>query len=364
MNEIQKKSDDQRSLIESMAMRYGIEPSKFFNTLKRVIDPHNKASIEEVAAYLVIVKELNLNPLAGEAWMVPTKNGPRAMISFDGWAKIANSNPAYDGSGKPEYDYDEQGKLISCTVAIYRKDRSHPFYQTCFLKEWDTGTPVWNQKVHHMLFGRTFAQAIRFAFNVAGIIDHDEAKFWQDNGAEILEPDTSVVDAEYVEPVAAIEATVEPKTDQPEQTPATTTDDFIGQTSNGNGNSAKAEPVSTGTTVQYFETIKDNLPKLRLLAAELGLADADKKRKGTLVPFIESKLDTKSATQQPEVQETEVQQIEQVVTNDDIPGRDYNPDEQSGSADFEHGANQVQETAPKATLDLLDQLREHAENGN
>src|SRR4051812_39187310 len=123
----------QPSITAAMAERYGMRPDAFEATLRATVIP-STASREEFAAFLMVAKEYQLNPVLRELYAFPKKGGGiQPIVSLDGWARILNSHPAFDGM---EFeDHVEKGIVAAITCRIYRKDRSHPISATEYLNE-------------------------------------------------------------------------------------------------------------------------------------------------------------------------------------------------------------------------------------
>ena len=113
------------------------------------------------------------------------------MVGVDGWARIINSNPQFDGM-----DFDQTAD--SCTCTIYRKDRSHPTKIT----EWMTecrrpGVKPWESHPYRMLRHKAMIQCARIAFGFGGIFDADEAERILENivPMKTINPDTGEITA-------------------------------------------------------------------------------------------------------------------------------------------------------------------------
>lgn len=166
-----------RSVLIDMATRFGMEPAAFEQTVRATCI--KTASREEFAAFLLVAKEYNLNPLTKEIYAFPAKGGGIVpIVSIDGWVNLVNSHGACDGF-EFEMEHDDHGKLVSCTCRMYRKDRSRPVVITEYLEECKRGTEPWKMQ-HRMLRHKAMIQAARYAFGFSGIYDEDE-------GAKIAE---------------------------------------------------------------------------------------------------------------------------------------------------------------------------------
>lgn len=164
---------ERRSVLVSMASRFGMEPQAFEATLRATVVPAN-ASREQFAAFLLVAKEYGLNPLTKEIYAFPTRGGGiQPIVGVDGWANLINSHPSCDGFEFVD-SLTDKGELISITCRIYRKDRAHPVEATEYMAECKRATDTWKQWPRRMLRHKALIQAARYAFGFSGIIDPDE----------------------------------------------------------------------------------------------------------------------------------------------------------------------------------------------
>lgn len=183
MNAITKTEEQPRSVLIDMSKRFGMEPAAFEATVRSTcMKPDKNGKVptrEEFAAFLLVAKEYNLNPLTKEIYAFPAKGGGIVpIVSIDGWVNLINSNKVLDGI-QFVMEHDEKNVLISCTCKIYRKDRTHPIEVTEYLSECIRNTEPWAMK-HRMLRHKALIQCARYAFGFSGIYDEDE-------GAKIAE---------------------------------------------------------------------------------------------------------------------------------------------------------------------------------
>lgn len=151
------------------------------------------ASPQEILQMLVVCSEHGLNPFTKEIYAFKQGSKLQPLIGFDGWIRIANSNPNYDGHCFAFTD-GEDGKPVSCRCTIYRKDRTHPVEVEEFYSENNMpSSPVWKQRPRRMLMIRALAQAVRQAFGVSGI-HHDLTP--EEAGEEIRRTEATVKHAE------------------------------------------------------------------------------------------------------------------------------------------------------------------------
>lgn len=162
----------QTSALALMAGKYNVEPSKLLETLKNTV--FRGATNDELLALVVVSNEYGLNPLTKEIYAFPAKGGGIVpVVSIDGWIRMMNDHPQFDGIDY-EFEHTEDGKLISCTSIIYRKDRSHPTRVTEYLMECRRNTEPWKME-RRMLRHKATIQGARVAFGFSGITDEDEA---------------------------------------------------------------------------------------------------------------------------------------------------------------------------------------------
>lgn len=163
-----------KSVTLDMADKFGMEPRAFEQTLRATVFPGN-APAEEFAAFLLVAKQYDLNPITKEIYAFPKKGGGIVpIVSIDGWMKLINSHPKFDGMGF-EDDHNDKGELISTKCTIYRKDRAHPVSITEYLSECIRPTDPWKMK-HRMLRHKAAIQCARYAFGFAGVYEEDDAE--------------------------------------------------------------------------------------------------------------------------------------------------------------------------------------------
>lgn len=170
MGEVAKiEQDDRRSLIAKIAGRYDVDPDKFLGTLKATAFKGN-VSNEQMMALLVVADQHRLNPFTKEIYAFPdSSNGVVPVVGVDGWARIINEHPQFDGMS---FEQDDE----KCTCTIFRKDRSHPITVTEYLDECRRNTSPWKSHPRRMLRHKAMIQCARIAFSFSGIYDPDEAE--------------------------------------------------------------------------------------------------------------------------------------------------------------------------------------------
>lgn len=129
-----------------------------------------QVSDAQMTALLVVANQYALNPWTKEIYAFPDKNnGIVPVVGVDGWSRIINSHPQFDGI---EFEQDAE----SCTCIIYRKDRNRPTKVTEYMEECKRGTGPWVSHPRRMLRHKAMIQCARLAFGYGGIYDQDEAE--------------------------------------------------------------------------------------------------------------------------------------------------------------------------------------------
>jgi phage recombination protein Bet len=155
-----------------------------------------QVSDAQMTALLVVANQYALNPWTREIYAFPDKNnGIVPVVGVDGWSRIINSHPQFDGI---EFEQNDE----SCTCIIYRKDRNRPIKVTEWMAECKrNGMGPWQSHPRRMLRHKAMIQCARLAFGYGGIYDQDEAE--------------RIVEAAPVKHMG----TVEPAAPQPAYTP-------------------------------------------------------------------------------------------------------------------------------------------------
>lgn len=158
------------SLVERMADKYHIDRRNMMRTLKATAFK-GEVSDEQMAALLIVADQHNLNPWLKEIYAFPSRQGIVPIVGVDGWARIINEHPEFDGM---DFSYNKDEQAYTCT--IHRKDREHPTSITEYMAECKRPTEPWNTHPLRMLRHKAMIQCARLAFSFAGIYDPDEGE--------------------------------------------------------------------------------------------------------------------------------------------------------------------------------------------
>ena len=117
---------------------------------------------------LRLMTKHGLDPFADEIAIHQYEDGHwHAFITIDGWSKLINSHPAFNG-----ISFTESTELVNGTptwmgCAIYRNDRVVPIEVKEYLCEIQTEHSIWKDMPRRMLRHRVVAQCARLAFGVS-----------------------------------------------------------------------------------------------------------------------------------------------------------------------------------------------------
>lgn len=243
-NELVKK----QSPLAAMSDRLQIDAEEMRSIIMSTVMPNGGKSVtnEQFASFIAVANSYGLDPLKREIYAFPGKgNSIQNVVGIDGWLRIINAHPDFDGLELSENFVD--GAIFSTTCTIYRKSTSHPTVITEYLSECERPTEGWKKRIRMMRHKATI-QCSRYAFGLSGIVEQDEAE-----AALVGEKDITPA-----EPVSAIRGPVVVQ-DVPEakvQAPAMTADDV-------------RQYIATATNVEALEAAGPAIKALNLAGEEL-----------------------------------------------------------------------------------------------
>lgn len=168
------------SLVLKFASKYSVDEEAVLQTLKQTCF-QGQVSDAQMTALLVVADQYGLNPFTKEIYAFPDKRGGIVpVVGVDGWARIINEHPMFDGVEFTLCHDEIDGSAMEC--ALFRKDRSHPIRIREYMVEVVKNTDPWKTHPRRMLRHKSLIQCARIAFGFVGIYDEDEA-------ARILEKD-------------------------------------------------------------------------------------------------------------------------------------------------------------------------------
>lgn len=188
-----------QTLTSNLAKQFNMgDSSDLIATLKATAFKGAQVTDAQMTALLVVANQYKLNPFTKEIFAFPDKNGIVPVVGVDGWSRIINDNPQFDGM-----DFDQTPD--SCTCTIYRKDRSHPIKVTEWMAECKRNAGPWQTHPYRMLRHKAMIQAARLAFGFSGIYDTDEAERIAESGApKVVNPETGEIEAVIFDVIGAL----------------------------------------------------------------------------------------------------------------------------------------------------------------
>lgn len=120
--------------------------------------------------FVEIAKATGLNPFLKEIWFV---SGVGVMAGRDGYLRVANENPMFDGM-ETLVERDDSGIPIKATCKVWRKDRSHPITCEAFYNEYKKESPVWKTYKSAMIGKVAEVLALKRSFSINGVVTEEE----------------------------------------------------------------------------------------------------------------------------------------------------------------------------------------------
>lgn len=159
-------------------------------------------SNDEFELLCYVAQKHDLDPLAGDVWMIPFQGGAcKPTVGFHGLIRIAHRTGQLDGIEKGTETVD--GELFHWAT-IWRKDCSHPFTARIRAKEYDQSrNPLWKGKPWTMGEKVAASHALRLAFTLDGLYIPEEIE----SPAPRVIADTSRTVSAIVEPPKAMTKT-------------------------------------------------------------------------------------------------------------------------------------------------------------
>jgi hypothetical protein len=176
-------------VIEVYARRLRLEPHTLLSHLKLAAAANIESwTVTEARRLLQRAMQLGLDPLAGEVYLQsresPEQGGgadsvglpPLLVVSLDGWCRVLNSHPMFDGVSfsQPEPGEDGLPAWLECT--IHRKDRRVATSVREYMQESRQPYGAWLSHPARMLRHKALVQCARVCFALVGVLDPDEAE--------------------------------------------------------------------------------------------------------------------------------------------------------------------------------------------
>ena len=135
---------------------------------------------------LLTCERLGLDPLGREVYCTEAQDAaadvsaqgrpPLVVVALDGWCRIINSHPQFDGMSFEESAEREDGLPIWIECRIHRKDRRVATTVREYMCENRADQSAWLTHPRRMLRHKALVQCARLCFGLSGIYDPDEAQ--------------------------------------------------------------------------------------------------------------------------------------------------------------------------------------------
>jgi len=104
--------------------------------------------------------------LKKDIYAIPFGKGYSLVTSIDNSRKLAMRTGLYCGKTKPEYELDEEGKIVSCSITVKKNTGGMvgEFTSEVYFSEYTKGRDLWVSKPRTMIAKVAEMHALRMAF--------------------------------------------------------------------------------------------------------------------------------------------------------------------------------------------------------
>jgi phage recombination protein Bet len=182
-NKQQMREKELNDIVTRSVLRTGLSYESFVKVL--IQSALSRLSIwtqADLERLLMMAERLKLDPLNNEIYAIETQVDPSKkshivlVVGVDGWSKVINSHPQFDGMRfiESEPGDDELPLYFECT--IFRKDRKVATSVREYMYEVHTNQGAWLTHPRRMLRHKAMIQCARICFGLSGVYDPDEAQ--------------------------------------------------------------------------------------------------------------------------------------------------------------------------------------------
>jgi phage recombination protein Bet len=178
----QKPLPPTQSIVDRSVQRSGLSYDSFVRLI--IQSALSRLSIwtqADLDRLLLLAERFGLDPLNNEIYAteISPDSGKKARIFFvvgvDGWSKIINSHPQFDGMKFVESAPGDDDLPLYFECTMFRKDRKVATSVREYLYEAHTGQGAWLTHPRRMLRHKAMVQCARICFGLSGIYEPDEA---------------------------------------------------------------------------------------------------------------------------------------------------------------------------------------------
>jgi phage recombination protein Bet len=179
----QKPLTPTQSIVDRSVQRSGLSCDSFVRLIiQSALSRLSIWSQADLDRLLLLAERLGLDPLSNEIYATELSSEPGKkpriffVVGVDGWSKIINAHPQFDGMKFVESapGGDELPQFYECT--IFRKDRKVATSVREYMHEAHTNQGAWLTHPRRMLRHKAMVQCARICFGLSGIYEPDEAQ--------------------------------------------------------------------------------------------------------------------------------------------------------------------------------------------
>lgn len=175
------------SLLDRSVARSGLSYDGFVRHItKGALGSLKIWSESDLERLLLTCERLGLDPLGREVYCTEAQDAagdvstqgrpPLVVLALDGWCRIINSHPQFDGMSFEESAEREDGLPIWIECSMHRKDRRVATTVREYMCENRADQSAWLTHPRRMLRHKALVQCARLCFGLSGIYDPDEAQ--------------------------------------------------------------------------------------------------------------------------------------------------------------------------------------------
>jgi len=178
-----------QSMRHDTAKALGVTEDIVYDMLRNVWPVSDKnggpLTAREMFLGMSLISRHDLDPITKEIYVTRNKEkGLLTIIGIDGWVKVLNRTPDYDGFDQ-EDEITDKGKVVKITTKIFSKSRSHPTVYPAYWIEYERVAGfVKNKMPIHMLRLFSIRHAARLFTNIGGVTTAEEAEMMDDQPAD------------------------------------------------------------------------------------------------------------------------------------------------------------------------------------
>ena len=177
------KPDKNLSLIDRSVLRSGLSYDSFVRLLiQSALSRLTIWTQADLDRLLLLSERWGLDPLNNEIYAteVTPEAGKKSRVLFvvgvDGWFKIINCHPQFDGMRFFESSPGEDDLPLYIECTIFRKDRKVATSVREYMYEAHTNQGAWLTHPRRMLRHKAMVQCARACFGLGGLYEPDEAE--------------------------------------------------------------------------------------------------------------------------------------------------------------------------------------------